>query len=170
MAYQSEQMATYESWKEPIFQEIQSMNLGIYRGRGEYEFGDLMQQDSVMFAHFKRHPELSNYGLRLVVAPRERAVRQDLMIQVDRNIPSTFDVLLVHTSIVESEMSKRITRPGLREVLKFAPPGSGMELRRIDYKDIINVPNVNPADVGKALRENASGLYFAIYLRMLLGL
>ena len=168
MSKEYECKETYDEWCGPVLKCIKSLNSAVYRHRGIYESGTPASGDSVLAAHFVRHPELSNHGLRLIVAPSDRAIRHDLIIHVDNNATHTFDLLLIHTSIEKTRLSRLINRPKLREIMAFAPKGSSLGHEEIKYTELVYIPQVIPMDVEQSLLEAVNNISFAIYAHMLL--
>jgi|GEM_PF-5475659 hypothetical protein len=121
------------------------------------EYNEPKKEDSILQRHFEEYPQLSKFGVHLIQPSQRERVRNDIIIHLDKEKPSTFDILMIYTSVVESRMSKLITRPALREILAAAPSGSELALERIDYKTLVNISNVQPNDLTEAFAYRVHG-------------
>lgn len=153
--YSEEMFETLERWAAPIEKELDYINHIFYQDQASYQYlGDYI--DEPRLSIFKTYPALSRCGMGLIIKSPVNAYRNDLLIQVNKNNPDTFDVLILETEAVQGgRASRQITNPALRKIMESAPDWSSMALDRYSHFAFVNKAHVQPENIfGGALTRS----------------
>jgi len=142
-----EMLATLEKWFTPISREVDLMNTVFYHNKAAYQDGNA-PADKFRESIFKHYPQLTRCGLGLTIESPNQEFMHDLFIHVNRDSPSTFDILIVETQVnPEGRVSRKITNPSLRAIMESVPNWSSMAPERYEHFAIVNKAQVEPENL-----------------------